>query len=286
MLVILVGMLLSIAVKMGKSYYTSSLDDDDSLGKKTQVASLLVAAVISLTNLALQFLLPMLTRREAYGTHIMYETMVFSKLATAYIFNTTFVPFLLGLMPVGLTQAWYEDGGVVTQSLYMMVGAGIGFPLTQITQPFSVLMRHWKGRREAVSQSQLDRLWTPPRFQFAQHYASTLKALSLCLVYAPLYPPAYLITSVLLFFAYACYKGALKMWYHKPRPLKELLCDRMVAFVVWVLLPAHIVVSWDAQNKARQDADSIWSKVPSSWRHTTPCITLHSHSMGLSTSSS
>merc|ERR1740124_1088957 len=122
-------------------------------------------------------------------------------------------------------------------------------------------MRHWKGRREAVSQSQLDRLWTPPRFQFAQHYASTLKALSLCLVYAPLYPPAYLITGVLLVFAYACYKGALKMWYHKPRPLKELLCDRMVAFVVWVLLPAHIVVSWDAQNKARQDADSIWSKV-------------------------
>ena len=127
------------------------------------------------------------------------------------------MPFLLGLLPVGLTQAWYEDGGVVTQSLYMMVGAGTGFPLAQLTQPFSILMRHWKGRREAVtSQSQLDKLWKPPRFQFAQHYASTLKALSLCLVYAPLYPPAYLITGVLLFFAYACYKGALKMWYRKP----------------------------------------------------------------------
>ena len=139
-------------------------------------------------------------------------TQVFSKLATAYIFNTTFVPFLLGLLPVGLTQAWYEDGGVVTQSLYLMVGAGTGFPLAQLTQPFSILKRHWKGRREAVSQSQLDKLWKPPRFQFAQHYASTLKALSLCLVYAPLYPPAYLITGVLLLFAYACYKGALKMW--------------------------------------------------------------------------
>tara|TARA_B100000780_G_C20923665_1_gene368055 strand:+ start:188 stop:367 length:180 start_codon:yes stop_codon:yes gene_type:complete len=43
------------------------------------VASLLVAAVISLTNLALQFLLPYLTQREAYGTYIMYETMVSSK---------------------------------------------------------------------------------------------------------------------------------------------------------------------------------------------------------------
>ena len=43
------------------------------------MASLLVAAVISLTNLALQFLLPYLTQREAYGTYIMYETMVSSK---------------------------------------------------------------------------------------------------------------------------------------------------------------------------------------------------------------
>ena len=70
--------------------------------------------------------------------------------------------------------------------------------------------------RFADSQVKLDLLYRPPRFLFAQQYASTLKALSLCLVYAPLYPPAYLITGVLLFFAYACYKGALKMWYRKP----------------------------------------------------------------------
>ena len=166
--------------------------------------------------------LPPTSRHPSSTSTSTSTTQVFSKLATAYIFNTTFVPFLLGLLPVGITQAWYEDGGVVTQSLYMMVGAGTGFPLAQLTQPESILMRwmgagiHWKGRREAASQSQLDKLWKPPRFQFAQHYASTLKALSLCLVYAPLYPPAYLITGVLLVFAYACYKGALKMWYRKP----------------------------------------------------------------------
>ena len=147
------------------------------------------------------------------------------------------MPFLLGLLPVGLTQAWYEDGGVVTQSLYMMVGAGTGFPLAQLTQPFSILMRHWKGRREAVtSQSQLDKLWKPPRFQFAQHYASTLKALSLCLVYAPLYPPAYLITGVLLFFAYACYKGALKMWCHTPSSC-FLLTAHCSLLTAYCLLP-------------------------------------------------
>ena len=35
----------------------------------------------------------------------------------------------------------------------------------------------------------------------------------------------------------------------------------MIDFVVWLLLPVHIVVSWYAQNKARQDAYSLWSKV-------------------------
>ena len=35
----------------------------------------------------------------------------------------------------------------------------------------------------------------------------------------------------------------------------------MIDFVVWLLLPVHIVVSWYAQNKARQDAYSVWSKV-------------------------
>ena len=34
-----------------------------------------------------------------------------------------------------------------------------------------------------------------------------------------------------------------------------------VDFVVWVLLPVHIAVSVYAQNRARQDAQSIWSKV-------------------------
>ena len=70
--------------------------------------------------------------------------------------------------------------------------------MVQLTQPFYFLQRHVFAKMVTQSQAKLDKMWKPPRFMFAQHYASTLKALSLVLVYAPLWPPAYLVTAVLL----------------------------------------------------------------------------------------
>ena len=42
-------------------------------------------------------------------------------------------------MPVpdelGGAQAWYEEGGVVTQAVYLMLAAGVGYPFYQLIQP-------------------------------------------------------------------------------------------------------------------------------------------------------
>ncbi len=287
--VIFIAVLISIAVRVLQSSYKP----DGSLIVNL-IISLGSAVIISLANLILQMLLPKLAKREAYGTYIAYELAVFGKLSWAYLLNTTLLPLAFALAPVGLTQAWYEEGGVIQQAFYMMVASGSGFPIVQLTQPFYFLQRHVFAKMVTQSQAKLDKMWKPPRFMFAQHYASTLKALSLGLVYAPLWPPAYLVTAVLLFFAFGCYKGALRYWsgagrkrtraspgpfgtpsdsvrssttrYGRPRPLNELLCNRLVDFLLLLLL-VHVVVNWNAQRKvsarANEDggADSSWDVI-------------------------
>ena len=45
-------------------------------------------------------------------------------------------------------------------------------------------------------QRELNELWAPPELKFSTLYASTVKLVWLCLLYAPLYPPLYLLTAV------------------------------------------------------------------------------------------
>ena len=118
----------------------------------------------------------------------------------------------MGTFPLGITQAWYEHGGVVTTAMYQMIAAGVGFPLYQILQYDSVLFKMLPARWSAVSQAKLNEAYRPPPIYFGSLYASSFKAIALCLVYSPFWPPAYLLTAVLLVFSWLCTKLALRYW--------------------------------------------------------------------------
>ena len=50
--------------------------------------------------------------------------------------------------------------------------------------------------RFVVSQQKLNELWDPPPMLLGDLYASCLKTVALCLIYAPLWPMAYLLTAL------------------------------------------------------------------------------------------
>ena len=132
-----------------------------------------------------------------------------------------------------------------------MLAAGTGFPIEQAVQPLALFNRHVRARY-AKSQNKLDFFYEPPPIPFAKLYASTAKAISLCMLFAPLFPPAYVITSVLLFFAFGCYKFGLSFWFRQPKPLGGLLMDRLCDFLGAVLV-CHVLISWYAQMQARAE---------------------------------
>ena len=60
-------------------------------------------------------------------------------------------------------------------------------------------------------------------------YASSLKTVGLCLVYAPLWPWAYLLTTIALLFNYGCTKVGVAYWYKKPPMVSEVLCPSSIS---------------------------------------------------------
>ena len=112
--------------------------------------------------------------------------------------------------------------------------------------------RHVLGRY-ALSQPQLDRLWRAPQLQCAATYASTAKSLALCLIYAPLWPPAYALTAVLLLFSYVCFRVAIRKWFARPRPLDETLLNELRGALLSLLI-MHVCVLHAVTAYARDPA--------------------------------
>ena len=70
-----------------------------------------VAPRLTLIQAVLKKMIPNLAYREGYSTWAAYECAVFTKLALAYVINTSVLPLLVGVLPLGITQAWHEEHG-------------------------------------------------------------------------------------------------------------------------------------------------------------------------------
>ena len=208
---------------------------------RTYGAQLASVVIVSLVNQLLKVVIPMLTRLESHRTLVAYEVNVYTKLTFAYVLNTALLPLTVGLLPIYITQAMYEEGGLVTQSIWLFIFSGLGFAFFQIVQLPAIFQRYVLGHM-AVSQPQLDRLWRPPRYLFAQTYAFTTKLLALCIIYAPLWPPAYALTALLMLLSYVSVRVAIRFWYERPPPLDKTLIDEMCYNLLLILMIHAVVV--------------------------------------------
>jgi len=221
--------------------------------------SLVASLVTVVFNMALKWAITAMTDTEGLDTVTEYETSLFGKLSLAYIFNSVLIPIGVGsyfsarVSGVAVTQAWFEPGGVVNQAVFLIVTNGLVCVL-QVLQPWE-LFKRFVLARSVVSQHKLNQLWEPPPMLLGELYASCLKTVALCLIYAPLWPMAYLLTALALLFSYACTKFAVGFWYRKPPMVTEEMMSKLRARLGLLML-LHMIVALIAADASSADQSS------------------------------
>jgi hypothetical protein len=197
------------------------------------------------------------TGYEGNDTNTQHETSIFGKLSIAYTFNTVIIPiaagmvFSLGVSGRPVNQAWYEPGGVVEEAISLIISNAIATDVLKVLQ-LGTLAARYVFARFVVSQQRLNQLWAPPQMNLGELYAASLKTCALCLLYAPLWPGAYLYTCVAMLFTYCCTKCAVAVWFRKPPMVSEGMMERMRSQLGMLML-LHTVVAAVGANAASND---------------------------------
>lgn len=126
--------------------------------------SALASGVVVIINLLLKWTIKWLVGLEGHDTKTDFERSVFTKLSMAYILNTVILPMVLGVLPVGVgvSQAWYEAGGVVQQAAILMITNFVFVEGLKVLQIYPLTMRYLVAPC-VVSQRRKNDLWAPPR---------------------------------------------------------------------------------------------------------------------------
>lgn len=226
---------------------------------ETSLQALLIsglAAVVTLVwNLVLKNSVEALTYRERLDTRSHVEVALFTKLIFVYGLNTVAVPLLVSFLTlydpieqapvlhvVGITQAWYESGGAVSRAVILILSSSIVTDLFRYIHIPALINRHILGRF-ASSQIRLNQLWAPPPMPLGGIYAETFRTLLLGVVYAPIYPPALLLTAFALLSSYLSTRYAISRWYMRPPLVNGSLMKRMRNACEWLALIGAFVTA-------------------------------------------
>lgn len=154
---------------------------------------------------------------EGQDTHTEEQTSTFTKLSTGLTVNSVLVPLCVAWWTSSGTigdQTWYEDGGVVSTMMILIVCQYLN-DMQNIFHVGSFIKKHIVARF-TFSPKKLKELWHPANFDIASSYAFCQVLFSLGCIYGPLYPIAYLVTAIGLFFKYFATRFGLRHWFGTP----------------------------------------------------------------------
>ena len=123
--------------------------------------------------------------RRDCGYHRCAQRSLFTKLSLAYLLNSVALPALVGSVPLGITQGWYESGGPLEQAIGLLLSATVFVEGFKVLQPYALVKRYLVAPFFARSQLQLNRYWAPPPMLAGELFAEVVKTLGLCLLCAP-----------------------------------------------------------------------------------------------------
>merc|ERR1740124_1342728 len=228
-----------------------------------QSASLAAAVITFLSNLVLKRVCQSLTKREKHATKTGYEMGLYLKLAVAYAVNTCGVPFLARVIDslrsnyfkgyrrdfysqdtdtfsqdspgsdaqqpsVIINQDWFESNGFTGYIFISLIGMSMLSEVGGMFRPKSIFNRYIRARF-ITSQHKLNRLWKPPRMPVGRLYANVVKDVSLCIIYGPIFPLAYLLTAVRLALSFWTNLFTITYFFGRPAALTEKMMTSMTS---------------------------------------------------------
>ena len=198
------------------------------------------ASLTALTNIALKVVIRALTSAERHQTNDQEEVSLMAKLGAAYAMNTIIIPAAVQSFPYLVTQAWYESSGVVAEVISLIIAdAAVIFLVAMPAIP--IVNRYIRAPLFAKSQLQLSSLWSPHKVSVGWLYASVLKTVGLALIYAPLWPPVYLLSAVACLIHYGCISFALTFWVAAPAQLADQLMHTMRSILAAMILLRSLI---------------------------------------------
>lgn len=259
-LLIAAGLVIMVVMKVTKADVSERLAKEVSPVEALAITNLWTIAascIVTTFNYLLKELICYISSYEGQDTETDYQRSVFTKLSIAYLMNSVFVPIAVGgYLSISdnnwrgfpVDQSWYETGGVVAQAFSLMVINAFATDIFKVVQTTPIMLRYLLARC-AYSQEKLNSLWEPPRLDIGVFYAGAIKTVGLGIIYGPLYPPSYAITSVALIFSYFCTRYGIVHWYRRPPSVDQdmmLEMRRILAFVVLLSTIVQVLAAYAA----------------------------------------
>jgi len=217
------------------------------------VIALLISLLIVTINFCIKLVCRVLTAKERWIRADDHDLSMFNKLVVAYLLNNIAVPLIVFSIPMGIHQAWFESGGAVEAAALLMVADASSYLLRVLQIP--PILRRLLAPMLARSQSKANQLWAPEPMFVGELYANALKTVTICLIYSPLWPPAYLLAAVGVLVAYLCFSCATSYWWKPPAAIGDELMQRLrTAFAVMMLLRFAVeALSYSLSTSAGRD---------------------------------
>jgi len=207
------------------------------------------SGAVSVITFGIKTIVKKSTEFEGLDTRTEIVSSLNGRLTMALVTNTVLVPFALAMYRSlrlsgynrPLDQSWFESGSVIYAAVYLQV---FNFAIYEGLKVFPIapIINRYIMAKFAKTQFNLNRLWNPVPCDIATLYAVLLQAVSLCLLYAPMYPPLYLITAFVMLGTWMATKFACKWWYARPPAINEEMAESTRNALEWVLL-LHIGVT-------------------------------------------
>merc|ERR1740117_1046069 len=203
------------------------------------------------TNGLISLVVRILSRKAGPTSQTGYQRNLFSMLSFLYLINTSITPLLVATLESFRTshirfdearfstgsegalgdsrliyQLWYDASGIVSSMVFNLVSIAFTFGFSQ-TVPAVQLLKRYILARGATSQHKLNDLWRPPRMDLGKNYAKLFKAMSLVIIYAPLYPPMYPLAALYLLISYVSTRFGVSYWFAQPAKMNETVSNHM-----------------------------------------------------------
>ena len=175
------------------------------------VISLMCAGQVVVMNLIIKAFVKVMTHLQGLDTFTEKESALFRRLSLVLVMNTVVVPLAVEIYNTwrvsgGLAivdASWYGPGGVISTGISLVVIDMVSTAPLHLLPPMLIMRIVSLFSRFASLYGQVLKAWEPPELLPSTSYAALITSLTLCLLYAPLYPPFYLLSAASLTFNFA-----------------------------------------------------------------------------------